>query len=105
MNKADHYSYGLDILRLLCTGVVLVYHILPDMIPGGFLAVCSFLVLHGYLYVTSFNRNKTSIVGRYIKRIIRLYIPMAITVALSIYALRYFPNIIWLNENQKLLAL
>ena len=98
MDKKDHYSYGLDILRLLCTAVVLIYHVLPDAIPGGFLAVCSFLVLHGYLYVLSFHRSRSSIVGRYVKRIIRLYIPMAIVVALSIYALRYFPNIIWLNE-------
>jgi len=104
MNKEDHYSYGLDILRLLCTGVVLVYHMLPDAIPGGFLAVCSFLVLHGYLYVASFNRSKTSLVGRYVKRIIRLYIPMAITIALSIFLLRYFPNIIWLNEKPETIS-
>ncbi len=104
MNKADHYSYGLDILRLICTGVVLVYHILPDAIPGGFLAVCSFLVMHGYLYVVSFNRGKSSLIGRYIKRIIRLYIPMVITVALSIYVLRYFPHIIWLNEKPETIS-
>ena len=106
MKKDDRYSYGLDLLRILCTIAVLVYHVFPDIIPGGYLAVCSFLVLHGYLYVVSFMRNNSdsSIIQRYIKRLFRLYIPMAITVALSIYVLRFFPDIIWLNEKPETLS-
>ena len=54
----NRYSYGLDLLRLLSTAAVLVYHLDPDCIPGGYLAVCSFLVLHGYLFVLSFLKNE-----------------------------------------------
>ena len=105
MKTDDHYSYGLDLLRIICTAAVLVYHMFPDLIPGGYLAVCSFLVMHGYLYVFSFSRGKsTSIIRRYVKRIFRLYIPMAITVVLAIFTLRFFPNIIWLNEKPETLS-
>ena len=105
MKTNDHYSYGLDLIRVICTAAVLVYHMFPDIIPGGYLAVCSFLILHGYLYVLSFNRGKKSfILLRYLKRFYRLYVPMAIVVALSIFALRFFPNIIWLNEKPETLS-
>ena len=80
------YAYGLDILRILCTVAVLIYHINPELLPGGFLAVCSFLVLSGYLFVISnANKKNFSIPAYYSKRIIRLYLPMALVVLLTLY--------------------
>ena len=93
------YAYGLDILRIICTIVVLIYHINPDLIPGGFLAVCSFLVLHGYLFVVS-NSNKEhfSVIDYYVKRLFRLYLPMALVVFVTLYVISFFPDLMWLNK-------
>ncbi|MBQ8994871.1 MAG: acyltransferase [Oscillospiraceae bacterium] len=103
--KTDRYSYGLDLLRLLCTAAVLVYHIDPARIPGGYLAVCSFLVLHGYLFVFSFlKKDNPSLLRHYGKRFFRLYIPMFITVALTVLAFRFTPDILWLNEKPETMS-
>lgn len=93
------YAYGLDILRIICTIAVLIYHVNPDFIPGGFLAVCCFLVLHGYLFVTS-NAKKEhfSVAEYYTKRLFRLYLPMAVVVFVTLYAVSLFPDLMWLNK-------
>ncbi|MBQ1521803.1 MAG: acyltransferase, partial [Erysipelotrichaceae bacterium] len=97
--KKRAYAYGLDILRILCTIAVLIYHINPDLIPGGFLAVCCFLVLHGYLFVVS-NSTKEhfSVIDYYVKRLFRLYLPMAIVVFATLYVVSFFPDLMWLNK-------
>ncbi|MBR2546220.1 MAG: acyltransferase [Erysipelotrichaceae bacterium] len=97
--KKRAYAYGLDILRIICTIAVLVYHINPDLIPGGFLAVCCFLVLHGYLFVIS-NSTKEhfSVIDYYVKRLFRLYLPMAIVVFATLYVVSFFPDLMWLNK-------
>ena len=103
--KKDRYLYGLDILRIISTIAVLIYHINPDKLPGGYLAVCVFLVLHGYLFVVSNgHKEKFSIIGHFLKRIIRLYLPLVIVTALTIYGLRYTPDVIWLNEKPETLS-
>lgn len=105
MNKSDRYLYGLDILRILSTVAVVIYHIDPDVLAGGYLAVCVFLVLHGYLFIVSnSNKKKFSIIRHFIKRTLRLYLPMAVVTAISIYALRLTPDIIWLNEKPETLS-
>ena len=99
------YAYGLDILRILCTVAVLIYHINPELLPGGFLAVCSFLVLSGYLFVISnANKKNFSIPAYYSKRIIRLYLPMALVVLLTLYAISFFPDLMWLNKKPESLS-
>ena len=99
------YSYGLDLLRLLSTAAVLVYHLDPDGIPGGYLAVCSFLVLHGYLFVLSFLKNeKPSLIRHYLKRLRRLYLPMAVTVAVTVLSLRLAPDVVWINEKPETMS-
>ena len=99
------YAYGLDILRIICTVAVLAYHINPDWLPGGYLAVCTFLVMHGYLFIVSNDgRKKFSVFGYWAKRIYRLYLPVLAVVGLTMLALQYFPDIIWLNEKPESLS-
>ncbi len=48
----NHYVYGVDGLRTLAVVGVIVYHLLPTVMPGGFLGVPIFLLISGY-FVTS----------------------------------------------------
>ncbi|MBD8061528.1 acyltransferase family protein [Oceanitalea stevensii] len=49
--RAGHI-HGLDGLRALAVGAVLVYHLRPTSLPGGFLGVDVFFVISGFLITT-----------------------------------------------------
>lgn len=78
------YITGIDGLRTLAVIGVIVFHLSPSFLPGGFLGVPIFLVLAGYL-VTYFmlldwEKSKSLHTGSFLKRrILRLY-PTLITV-------------------------
>ena len=48
-----HRVPALDGLRGLAVAAVVVYHLSPDLLPGGFLGVSVFFVLSGYLITLS----------------------------------------------------
>ncbi|MBP3891535.1 MAG: acyltransferase [Solobacterium sp.] len=105
MSKNRDYYYGLDLLRIISTIAVLVYHISSKALPGGYLAVCLFLVMHGYLFALSASKQRSfSILSYYGKRFWRLYVPMFIVVAISVFCLRFTPDVIWLNEKPETLS-
>lgn len=96
--KESHKSYfiGLDILRIFLCIVILMYHL--GYMPGGYLAVCSFFVLSGYLaYYTASRDDNFSIKNYYLKRIKNLYVPLVLTVFLSLFSLSFIKNLGWLN--------
>ena len=54
--KNKYYKY-IDIIRVILLISVLLYHL--NILKGGYLAVCSFFVLSGYLSIVSlFNKKK-----------------------------------------------
>lgn len=75
---------GLDGLRAIAVIGIVLYHMFPSLIKGGFLGVNLFFVLSGYLMaVTSQNaweKHKFSLGSFYKKRIIRIYPALLLTV-------------------------
>lgn len=65
--KKDYYKQ-LNIIRLVSCIAILLYHL--GVLKGGFLAVCTFFVISGYLSVVSlFNKSKLSFKEYYFNRL------------------------------------
>ena len=90
------YYNKLDIIRLISCVAVLLYHM--NILKGGFLAVCIFFVLSGYLScISSFKKEKFSILTFYKNRLLHIYLPLVSVVFISILAIGFFKDINWLN--------
>lgn len=75
-------------LRAVAVGLVIVYHIWPSALPGGFVGVDVFFVISGFLIVGSLvreigNSSRLNIHSFYERRILRL-LPAATVVLLAI---------------------
>lgn len=90
------YFKSLDLIRLLACIAVLLYHL--GLLKGGYLAVCIFFVLSGYLScVSAFNDERFSFKKYYLKKIKKLYIPLIFVVFITIFVVSFLPNIGWYN--------
>ena len=90
------YYNKLDIIRLISCIAVLLYHM--NILKGGFLAVCIFFVLSGYLScISSFKKEKFSILTFYKNRLLHIYLPLVSVVFISILTIGFFKDINWLN--------
>ena len=89
---------GLDALRGIAILGVILYHLIPGKVPGGFLGVNMFFVLSGYLiYRTSvwdLHQDRYSVATFYKKRIGRIYPAMLIMVAAVMgFLILYMPQV------------
>lgn len=90
------YFKKLDLLRVLSCIAVLLYHL--NILKGGYLAVCVFFVLSGYLScVSAFRKEKFSFKDYYINRLKHIYLPLLIIVFITIGIISFIPIIKWLN--------
>ena len=90
------YYKNLDLIRLISCIAVLLYHL--NIIKGGYLAVCTFFALTGYLScISALKKEKFSIVEYYKNRLKHIYLPLLIVVFISIVAISFFKDINWLN--------
>lgn len=84
---------GLDGLRAIAVIGVLIYHMEPHVLPGGFLGVNLFFVLSGYLIARKSPVSKPYTLrdagSFYLKRIRRIYPALVLTVLLSCFAARF----------------
>lgn len=72
--KKNHYIY-LDVLRLISCIAVFLYHL--KILKGGYLAVCCFFVLSGFLSCFSeFKKDKFSLKNYYLSKFIKIYLPL-----------------------------
>lgn len=87
--KKNRKNYKIEYLRALSFIAVLLYHL--DILKGGYLAVCCFFVLSGYLSAVSMRKHVSQGTLRfYVNRLSKTYLPMAICVLLAIAALAVF---------------
>lgn len=94
-NKKEYYK-NLNIIRVIACIAVLFYHL--GILKGGYLAVCTFFVLSGYLScVTSFKKEKFSYKEYYISRLKKIYIPLVMVTLISVAIVSFFSSINWLS--------
>lgn len=92
----NKYYKKLDVVRLFSCISILLYHV--GILKGGYLAVCTFFVLSGYLAVISgFRKEKFSFKDYYLSRIKKIYVPLLIVVFISIASVFMITNINWIN--------
>lgn len=92
-------NYCLDLFRVILTIFVLLYHL--GLCEAGFLAVCGFFVLSGYLLALSINNIDFDIKEYYLKRFKSLYLPLLIVTLSFVFVFRYVVDIPWPTIKQE----
>ena len=96
MEQAKKNYKRLNIVRMVSCILVLLYHL--NIVKGGFLAVCTFFVLSGYLrFKSAFSKPTFSISKYYSKRIKKIYLPLLIIIFLTIIVAKQIESITWVN--------
>ena len=95
--RTSRYLPGLDGLRAIAILGIVLYHMFPGAVRGGYLGVTLFFALSGFLLartaVSALSRGSWSTLGFYQKRIRRIYPALLWVLALTLLALR-----LWLPE-------
>lgn len=100
MKEKKTYYRRLDVIRNISCIMVLLYHL--NILKGGFLAVCTFFALSGYLTcMSALKKEKFSIKTYYLNRLRTLYLPLIVVVSITIIVFKLLPNITWLNLKQE----
>ena len=100
MKESKPYYKRIDIIRDISCILVLLYHL--NILKGGFLAVCTFFVLSGYLSCMSALKNKDfSIKSYYLNRLKKIYLPLIIVAFITVIIAKLFPSINWINLKQE----
>lgn len=95
MSSKKHYI-SIDLIRVLACVAILLYHL--NILKGGYLAVCTFFCLSGYLScISAFRKENFSLISYYSNRLLKLYIPLIVVVFITISIVSLFPNIVWFN--------
>jgi len=95
-------NYLLDLFRAILTISVLFYHL--GLCEAGFLAVCSFFTISGYLLAISINDCNFNLKKYYLKRIKALYLPLIIVTFITVFVFRYIVDIPWVTIKQETLS-
>lgn len=101
-NKPVYYK-DLNIIRVVACIAVLFYHL--GILKGGYLAVCIFFVLSGYLSVISASKKESfSFKEYYLNRLTKLYLPLFLVVFITIGIVSFFKDIYWLSIKSETLS-
>lgn len=90
------YYKKLDYIRIVSCLLVLLYHL--NIVKGGYLAVCTFFAMTGYLgCVSALNSEKFSLKKYYLGRIKKVYVPVLLLVSSVIIIEKIFVTFNWMN--------
>lgn len=96
--KLDRHVKALDGLRALAIVSIVLYHLSVPWLPSGHMGVVLFLVLTGYLASSSVLRAKRrgtlSLPKLWLKRIVRIWPPMAIMIAFTVALCALFNHVL-----------
>lgn len=94
----------IDLIRALLCIIILLYHM--GLLKGGYLAVCSFFVLSGYLSAQSLRKVDFSALSYYKSRLLRVYLPLIMVVLVSLsVCLLMLPNLSWISMKQEITSI
>ena len=92
MSSNKVYYKRIDLIRIFSCLAILLYHL--NIIEGGYLAVCTFFVLSGYLTcVSAFKNERFSLKEYYVNKLKKIYLPLLIVVFMTIAVISFLPNI------------
>lgn len=100
INKEKFHIKSFDGLRAIAVILVMLYHIIPHIVPGGYLGVVIFLVLSGYLVTDNFLREMDKhmyldIIKFWKKRVVKLYTPLLPMLSIvSLFVLLFFNDML-----------
>lgn len=98
MKSKTKYIYSLDSMRVLAMLGVMLFHLFPTKVKGGFLGVTTFFVLSGFLtmreIVQNGNQNPFLSIGRKLKKLMPELIVMifATLVVMTLTLSEYLPD-------------
>ena len=96
MKGSKQYLKDLDFIRFLSCVMILFYHM--NILKGGYLFVCTFFVLSGYLSATSLlKKKKISLKEYYFNKFKKIYLPFLMVTLITVAIVSFFPNINWFN--------
>ncbi len=92
--KDKKYYKIIDLVRVISCIGILLYHM--GILKGGYLAVCTFFALSGYLSYIKSAKKDFSILEYYKKRLLTIYLPLLFVVFITIFMISIF-DMNWLN--------
>ncbi len=94
----------IDLIRALLCIIILLFHM--GLLKGGYLAVCSFFVLSGYLSAQSLRKVDFSALSYYKSRLLRVYLPLVVVVLVSLaVCLIMLPDLTWISMKQEITSI
>ena len=97
------YFVRLDFIRIVSCILILFYHL--GIIKGGFLPVCTFFALSGYLSCNKVLKSDNfSVKSYYLKRLKAIYLPLIVVVSLTILLYKVISPVAWLSLKPETLS-
>ena len=103
MRDKKVYYKRLDYIRVISCIMIFLYHL--HIIQGGFLAVCTFFTVSGYLScLSALKKEEFSLKNYYLDRLKKIYIPLLVVVSLTIILSTKVFNPNWMNMKKETLS-